>query len=102
MANYGLTQTFNLESGLNQTVTPAPAYFSFKSSNIEVARVSDGNCNFCWRVHQITASLGGVKASGSLTVNVPGIFPVAPVPTLAQNNVISIFSDKYKRTCKLL
>jgi hypothetical protein len=26
MAN-GLTQTFNLESGLNQTVTPAPAYF---------------------------------------------------------------------------
>jgi hypothetical protein len=27
MANYGLTQTFNLESGLNQTVTPAPAYF---------------------------------------------------------------------------
>jgi hypothetical protein len=23
MANYGLTQTFNLESGLNQTVTPA-------------------------------------------------------------------------------
>jgi hypothetical protein len=31
---------------------------------------------------------------GSLTVNVPGIFPVAPVPTLAQNNV-TIFSDKY-------
>jgi hypothetical protein len=46
------------------------------------------------RVSKITASLGGVKASGSLTVNVPGIFP-APVPTLAQNNVISIFSDKY-------
>jgi hypothetical protein len=40
MANYGLTQTFNLESGLNQTVTPAPAYFFFKSSN-EVARVSE-------------------------------------------------------------
>jgi hypothetical protein len=34
-----LTQTFNLESGLNQTVTPAPAYFSF--SHVEVARVSD-------------------------------------------------------------
>jgi hypothetical protein len=97
MANYGLTQTFNLESGLNQTVTPAPAYFSFKSSNIEVARVSDiGIVTFVGAgTAKITASLGGVKATGSLTVNVPGIFPVAAVPTLAQNSVISIFSDKY-------
>jgi hypothetical protein len=61
-----------------------------------VARVSDaGIVTLLVRVPKITASLGGVKASGSLTVNVPGIFPVAPVPTLAQNNVISIFSDKY-------
>jgi hypothetical protein len=97
MANYGLTQTFNLESGLNQTVTPAAAYFSFKSSNIEVARVSDtGIVTFVGAgTAKITASLGGVKATGSLTVNVPGIFPVAAVPTLAQNSVISIFSDKY-------
>jgi hypothetical protein len=97
MANYGLTQTFNLESGLNQTVTTAPAYFSFKSSNIEVARVSDvGIVTFVGTgTSKITASIGGVKATGSLTVNVPGTFPVAPVPTLAQNNVISIFSDKY-------
>jgi hypothetical protein len=97
MANYGLTQTFNLESGLNQTLTVAPAYFSFKSSNIEVARVSDvGIVTFVGTgTSKITASIGGVKATGSLTVNVPGTFPVAPVPTLAQNNVISIFSDKY-------
>lgn len=97
MANYGLTQTFNLESGLNQTVTAAPAYFSFTSSNIEVARVSEvGIVTFVGTgTSKITASLGGVKATGSLTVNVPGSFPVAPVPTLAQNNVISIFSDKY-------
>jgi hypothetical protein len=96
-ANYGLTQTFNLESGLNQTVTAAPAYFSFTSSNIEVARVSEvGIVTFVGTgTSKITASLGGVKATGSLTVNVPGSFPVAPVPTLAQNNVISIFSDKY-------
>ena len=97
MANYGLTQTFNLESGVNQTVTAAPSYFSFKSSNIEVARVSDaGIVTFVGPgTSKITASLGGVKATGSLTVNVPGSFPVAPVPTLSQNNVISIFSDKY-------
>lgn len=97
MANYGLTQTFNLESGLNQTVTAAPAYFSFKSSNTEVARVSDlGILTFVGRgTSKITAFIGGVKATGSLTVNVPGTFPLAPVPSLNQNSVISIFSDKY-------
>jgi hypothetical protein len=97
MANYGLTQTFNLESGVNQTVTAAPAYFSFKSSNVEVARVSEAGILTMVGpgTSKITATLGNVKATGSLTVNVPGIFPVAPVPTLAQNNVISIFSDKY-------
>jgi hypothetical protein len=97
MAKYGLTQTFNVESGANQTITAAPSYFSFKSSDIEVARVSDaGIVTFVGPgTSKITASLGGVKATGSLTVNVPGGFPVAPVPTLPQNNVISIFSDKY-------
>lgn len=97
MANYGLTQTFNLESGINQTVTAAPAYFSFKSSNVDVARVSDaGIVTFVGTgTAKITATLGNVKATGSLTVNVPGSFPVAPVPTLAQNKVISIFSDYY-------
>jgi hypothetical protein len=55
MAN-GLTQTFNLESGLNQTVTPAPLFF-FKSSNIEVARVSDAGINFVGTgTSKITAS----------------------------------------------
>lgn len=97
LANYGLTQTFNLESGINQTVTAAPAYFSFTSSNIDVARVSEtGIVTFVGPgTAKITATLGGVKATGSLTINVPGGFPIAPVPTLAQNNVISIFSDKY-------
>ncbi len=97
IVDYGLTQTFNLESGVNKTVTAAPAYFTFKSSNIEVARVSDaGIVTFVGPgTSKITASLGGVKATGSLTVNVPGGFPVAPVPTLDQNKVISIFSDKY-------
>lgn len=97
MANYGLTQTFNLESGVNQTITAAPSYFSFKSSNVEVARVSEaGIVTFVGPgTSKITASLGGVKATGSLTVNVAGFFPVAPVPTLPQSQVISIFSDKY-------
>jgi hypothetical protein len=62
MANYGLTQTFNLESGLNQTVTPAPAYF-FLSHLIEVARVSDaGIVTFVGTgTSKITASLVVLK-----------------------------------------
>lgn len=97
MANYGLTQTFNLESGLNQKITVAPAYFSFKSSDIRVASVSElGIIAFAGTgTSKITATLGGVEATGSLTVNVPGTFPVAPAPTLDESNVISIFSDKY-------
>jgi hypothetical protein len=76
MANYGLTQTFNLESGLSNSYSSTRLFF-FKSSNIEVARVSDaGIVTFVGGTSKITASLGGVKASGSLTVNVPGIFPV--------------------------
>jgi hypothetical protein len=39
-----------------------------------VARVSDAGIVTLLGTSKITASLGGVKASGSLTVNVPGIF----------------------------
>ena len=98
MADYRLSQTFNLPSGVNQTLTPAPSYFAFESSNIEVARVSDaGIVTLVGKGSaKITASIAGVKAAGSLTVNVAGAFPTAPVPTLSESNVISIFSDKYK------
>lgn len=97
MGDYGLTQTFSLASGVNQTVTAAPNYFSFKSSDIEVARVSEaGIVTFVGAgTVKITASIAGVNAIGSLTVSVAGIFPVAPVPTLPQSKVISIFSDQY-------
>jgi hypothetical protein len=33
----GLKQTFNLDSGINKSVTVAPSYFKFSSSNNEVA-----------------------------------------------------------------
>jgi hypothetical protein len=43
----------------------------------------------------ITATSGGDDAKGSLTVNSSGDFTHAPVPGAAQEDVISIFSDKY-------
>ncbi len=97
LVDRGLTQTYNLSSGVNQTVTAAPSYFTFISSDIEVARVSelgvvsiigDGTAT-------ITAMLGSEKAQGSLTIETIGGFDFAPTPTLASSQVISIFSDAY-------
>lgn len=93
----GLTQTLNLASGVNQTVIAAPSYFTFTSSDTDVAIVSElgevaivgvGNA-------VITASINGVPAEGSLTINSGGSFDLAPTPTRDPNTVISIFSDHY-------
>ncbi|XLS30807.1 glycosyl hydrolase family 16 [Flavobacteriaceae bacterium M23B6Z8] len=93
----GLTQTFNLASGINRTVTAAPSYFNFTSTDIEVARVSelgeisvvdDGTA-------KITALLGSVLAEGSIEITSAGALPAAPTPTRPQANVKSIFSDTY-------
>ena len=93
----GLKQTFNLGSGMNKTVTAAPSYFKFSSSNNEVARVSElGVVSVVgFGTAKITAILGGVKAAGSLTIDASGSFGSAPVPTLAAADVISLFSNAY-------
>ncbi|MDM9632607.1 hypothetical protein [Robiginitalea aurantiaca] len=94
----GLTQTFNLASGGNQTVSAAPAYFNFSSTDNEVARVSESGVISIvgTGTATITALLAGVKAAGSLTLEVEGSFETAPVPP-ARNpeDVISVFSDAY-------
>ena len=93
----GLTQTFNLVSGQNQTVSVGPSYFNFKTSNAAVAQVDEkgvvsivgtGNA-------KITAELNGVMAKGSLTIQSLGQFVAAPTPSRNPANVISVFSDAY-------
>lgn len=93
----GLSQTFNMASGLNETVSAAPSYFDFNSSNTDVAQVSElGIVTInSTGTAKITASLAGVIAKGSLTFNIEGSFDLAPVPTRAASDVISIFSDAY-------
>ncbi|MFD1316542.1 glycosyl hydrolase family 16 [Namhaeicola litoreus] len=93
----GLSQTFNLGSGINETVLAAPSYFTFSSTDPDVARVSElgivsivGNGSAV-----ITAILDGVKAKGSLSVEVIGQFTPAPIPPYDPDQVISIFSDVY-------
>lgn len=93
----GLTQTFNLENGLNQTVITAPSYFMFTSTNPSVATVSElGVVSVVGSgTTKITATLGGVTAAGSLEIESLGPFVPAPIPTEPASNVISIFSDAY-------
>ncbi|MFI1772600.1 Ig-like domain-containing protein [Thalassobellus citreus] len=97
LAEPGLTQTFNLSSGINQTVVAAPSYFTFSSSDNDVAQVSETGIVTIINsgTAKITATLGGVKALGSLTLESIGNFEESPVPTRDANNVISIFSDAY-------
>ncbi len=96
----GLTQTFNVD-GSNQTVSAAPSYFDFQSSDIEVARFTgvDGQSAIITTtgggVAEITAILAGVKAEGSLTIESLGNFSTAPNPEEDPTNVISVFSDAY-------
>jgi len=94
----GLTQTFNLASGTNETVNAAPAYFDFSSTDPDVARVSESGIITMvgTGTATITATLGAVKAKGSATLEVQGAFDFAPVPPERNpEDVISIFSDAY-------
>ncbi|MFW5725070.1 MAG: glycosyl hydrolase family 16 [Bacteroidota bacterium] len=95
----GLTSTFNMPTGINQTINIAPAYFEFESSDPAIATVDEnglitvtggpGNA-------EITARVGEGTADGSLTIESVGDFEPAPVPEHAPENVISIFSDAYE------
>ena len=99
------TQTFNLGSGDDVTLNITPNYFDFVSTDINVVKNTVpvfNNDNWLAAASiigagttEITASLNGTMASGSLTVNSIGDFESAPTPISLQDNVISIFSDAY-------
>ncbi len=93
----GLTQTFNLGNGVNQTIFVAPSYFDFDSSDNSVAQVSElGLISVVGTgTADISAILADVRAQGSLEVTSTGNFQAAPTPTRPAANVKSIFSDAY-------
>lgn len=94
----GLSSTYNLPSGINQTVNIAPAYFEFASSNPSIATVNESGVVTVAGgpgSAEITATVGGVTAKGALTLLSVGDFQSAPVPSRDAANVISIFSDAY-------
>ena len=93
----GIISTFNLPNGRNQIVNLSPSYFEFFSSSPTVASVnSSGMVNsLSAGTSIITATINGIQATGSLTINCSGVFVHAPIPTRNRANVISIFSDAY-------
>ncbi len=93
----GLTQTMNLGNGNNLTVNTSPSYFTFNSTDIEVARVDQlGMVTIVGEgTATITATLGGVRATGSGTISVGESISPAPTPSKAAADVISLYSDAY-------
>lgn len=93
----GLTQTFNLASGINQTVIAAPGYFDFSSSDNSVAIANESGEVIVVGAgsSSITAQLANVGAAGSLEVTSDGVLPTTPPPARLDANVSSIFSDAY-------
>ncbi len=89
--------TANLESGIDQTTSITPAYFEFTSSDPSVATVDTNGVVTAVGMGTavITATLNGIEAAGSGTINVIGAFEHAPVPMQNAEDVISIFSNAY-------
>jgi hypothetical protein len=95
----GLSCTFPINSVATK-LSLTKAYFTFTSSNLAVATVSALGVGACVSVgtSAITAKLGAVAATGTLTVNViAGTTPTtaAPTPTRLAANVISLYSKPY-------
>ncbi len=87
----------NLPDGFDQMVYCSPSYMEFSSSNESVADVDESGMvtPLTEGSALINATMNGVEAEGSLTVNVLGEFQLAPTPTQDPDDVISIFSDAY-------
>ncbi|WP_396177150.1 glycosyl hydrolase family 16 [Flavobacterium sp.] len=104
-----LKETFNLENGTDIDVFPAVGYYTFRSSNPNVATVNaNGQISIISAgVAVITGNIGGtldpvtnefvggIDSVDSITINSLGQFSLAPVPTRSPNNVLSVFSDAY-------
>jgi hypothetical protein len=93
----GVISTFSLPTGVNQVVNLSTAYFNFSSSNPTVSTVNSNGVvtSLAAGTSVITATVNGVAATGSLTINCAGTYIHAPTPTRPLANVISLFSDAY-------
>lgn len=91
------TKTIFEVSGGNITVQHSPGYFTFMSSNEDVAAVMDGVIRVVGAGNAtITATLGSVEVDGSLIVSASGPPTIAaPTPTVPAGDVVSFYGDAY-------
>jgi hypothetical protein len=92
----GTQVIYDLE-GSDIVIHAMPAYFSFISSNEEVATVSLGKVSALTAGNSnLTAMLGTTSAEGEIAYTaMPAPVVPAPDPTEPEGDVISIFSDAY-------
>jgi hypothetical protein len=96
VAPSGTQTTFNVD-GTDVVVGHMPGYFDFISSNMAVATTMSGEIRIVGAGSAaVTAQLGGVPATGTVTINAIAAPPTpAPIPTVPAGNVISFFSNTY-------
>lgn len=92
----GTSVTHSLPDGTNQKLYVAPAYFTFNTSDENVATVNNkGQVTVATLgTTTITAKMAGKDAEGSMQINVIDL-PLASEPTQDAANVIALFSNKY-------
>ena len=92
--------TFDV-NGTEIVVNAMPAYFTLISSNSAIVSVADDGVitTKAVGIATLTAKLGEIDATGTITVNVGDALPVpttaAPSPTVDPADVVSLFSDSY-------
>ncbi len=91
------TRTVFSVAGTDRTIGHQPGYFTFLSSNEDVAVVRNGSIQVVGGgTAMITALLGAVPVSGTVTLNTSAVPPTAaPAPTLPAGNVIALYSNSY-------
>ncbi|MBK7407168.1 MAG: glycosyl hydrolase family 16 [Saprospirales bacterium] len=97
----GLSETFNMPTGVDQRIEVGPGYFTFTSSETSVANVNNQGVVSVIDAGTavITATLAGIEAAGSFTLESAGeaVLPLTagPTPTVSPDSVISMFSNAY-------
>jgi len=91
------TQTILDVAGSNRTIDHQPGYFTFASSNTDVATTTGAVIRVVGAGDAIiTAKLGPVDAVGEVTLSATSPpMTAAPAPTLAARDVISLYSNAY-------
>ena len=89
-----LTAYVNLPNGIEQEMTVSSKYFTFNSSNPEVATVEENIISFHGAKDRTVLTPN--EAEGAITIT--GVYDFAPEPDKDESQVISLYCDNYTST----